>query len=58
MHKLMKDFADVCAGCAALFGVFSALPTILSTVASALAIIWYIIRFREWYKSRSVSTPK
>lgn len=54
MEKI-KHFFDGCAAAAACTGVLAVmefLPTILGAIASIMSIVWYSIRFYEWYKGK------
>jgi hypothetical protein len=51
MDKL-KHTCDAVAACSAIVTIVGWLPVVLGTVASTLSIIWYGIRFYEWYKGK------
>lgn len=47
-----KHLCDGLAACGAVVTVMGWLPTVLGTIASGLAIVWYLLRIYDWFKGK------
>jgi len=48
----LKHACDAIAACSAVVTIVGWLPVVLGTLASALSVAWYTLRFYEWYKGK------
>ena len=57
-HEHIKHAIDGISGITAFVAVMGVLPTLLASIASALAIVWYVIRITEYFLSKKTGKAK